>query len=190
MRHVGDALGLEEAAGVAQVRMQNVRALMQDEVEESFAAGEVLAHANRHLRYFGQPFPRIGVLNRQRIFEPDGFRIGERVREIYRCPYVPAPLTVNHEVAVPADRFSNVVEALLNVDQLTRTQSAWSAGGIEATVFTATRRPAAISTAGVARSAPGTALAGRIRLNAELMAGETALGALNFSRPICACCLI
>ena len=47
LRHVGDPLGFEESAGVAQVGMQNVAALIDDEILEALPPREVLAGADR-----------------------------------------------------------------------------------------------------------------------------------------------
>ena len=63
--------------------------LVEDEVLEPFAAREVLAHADGHLRRRAQPLPRVGVVHRQRILEPhrlDRFHgVGDlnRVRRSY-----------------------------------------------------------------------------------------------------------
>ena len=97
---------------------------VDDEVLEPFAPREVLAHADRHLRALAQPPPRIGVVDRQRIFEPQRLDRLDRVGDLNRRAQVVFPVAVDHDVVVPADRLAAVLEPLLDVDQLSRRQHA------------------------------------------------------------------
>ena len=60
---VGDPLGLQESSRVAQVRMEDVAALVDDEVLESLPPAQVFAGADGNLRACNQPPPALGVFN-------------------------------------------------------------------------------------------------------------------------------
>ena len=115
---VGDPLGFEEAARVAQVGVEDVTTLIDDEILESLPPDEVLAGADGDLRGGDQAPPALGVVGGHGVFEPERLDRLDRLGELDRGPQVVLPVAVDHDVVVPADRLAAVLEALADPRQL------------------------------------------------------------------------
>ena len=68
--HIGDAFRFKKATAVPEIRIQNIRSLIDDEILKALAAFQIFTRANRNARRGNQPFPGFRVIHRQRIFEP------------------------------------------------------------------------------------------------------------------------
>ena len=122
--HVGDTLGLEKSAAVAQVGMQNVAALVDDEILEALPPRQVLSRADGHARARAQPLPRIRIFHRQRVLEPHRPDRLDGVRDLDRGAQIVLPVAVDHDVVVPAESFPAVLEAFRDLDEFLRGQHA------------------------------------------------------------------
>src|SRR5260370_7153389 len=68
--HVGDPLRLQESAAVAKVGMQNVAAVLNDEVLEALPARQVLTRADGDMNALAEARPTVEVFHLEWIFEP------------------------------------------------------------------------------------------------------------------------
>ena len=58
-----DTLGFEETAAVAEVRVQNVRSLIDDEILKPLPAGQILTRANRDAGALAKALPGFGIID-------------------------------------------------------------------------------------------------------------------------------
>ena len=97
-----------------------------------------------------KPLPRIRVIDRQRILEPDGLDRFDRVGDLNRRAQVVFPVAMHHDVVIPADRLAAVLESLLDVDQLAGREHAIRRIAREVRLHVGVREPELV--AGEARS--------------------------------------
>src|SRR5947208_4760731 len=182
---VGDLLGLEKPTGIADVQLTNVDALLLEERHPVLSTSEVFTRENRNFRRFREANPCIRELGRQRIFDPQRLDRLQRLRKLDSGEEVVVPLSVEHDVAFPADRLADVLEPLLDVDQLLAAVNAIVLRGPREPVrwllpgrrFSRALRPFAVAAAESSR-------------RPELEGRPTGLRRLHFGHPITAARLV
>ena len=64
-----------------------------------------------------QALPGFGVIDRQRIFEPERLHRRDGFGDLDRCAQIVFPVAVDHDVVIPADGLTAVLKALRDVDR-------------------------------------------------------------------------
>ena len=115
--HVGDALGFEEAAAIAQIRMQNIAALVENEVLEAVPSCEIFTGTDGDTGGRDQALPTLGVIRAIGSSKPHGLDGFDCLGQLDRGAEVELPVAVNHQVMIEADRLAAVLPALPNAGQ-------------------------------------------------------------------------
>ena len=112
--HVRDPLVLQKTAAVAQIRVQDIASLVDNEVGKLLPPPQVLTRTDWHRRTRGQPFPTLRIVHDHRVFEPQGLDGCHSLRNLDGGAYIIFPMAVDHDVMVPTECLAAVGKALFD----------------------------------------------------------------------------